>query len=331
MLAVDGSRVTSRRVREEWMSNERRHSALTSGQAEVEVEAWSRSSVHERLAPAASRTRQQRPRPQAGEGNSRVRHASPLSVDAVCLRLRRFEAEVYPQRAPRSAVLLREADELLALLEQPEVEARLLEVGLEPARFEELSWCVQAVDVLERAIRMSLSEASARARALQVQALEVRDELLSACQWNLRQVDAAEALARITNSASVDELVLDLRELARLITQHSAAFRKDRSFIASAQAERAARLAEGLLSSVRQGLLQMNEDLLPVVDGARARLGELMALQVQACGWLSALLREVRAAGCYAYRAEPDARRWFMEPHVPRGSRLTLTALVARG
>ena len=309
------------------MTSERRRS--TPPPAEAGPEGPSSSSTRGRLGPAPSGTRQQRPRPLSPKAHSRVRQAIPLDLEAVRQRLGQLRDDEAMRGAVRGATLLRESKELLSVLEDPGVQARLFEVGLEPGRLEELSWLVHALEVLDSAIGTLLTEGSARARADQERALDLRDELLSACQWNLRHVEAAEALARITNSSCVDELVLDLRELSRLITQHAAAFEGDQSFVAPVQASRAIQVAEGLLSSVRQGMLRMNDDTPPVAEGARARLCELLSLHSKGCAWLGALLREVRAAGRYAYRADGAARRWFIEANAPRRS--LLTALVARG
>lgn len=187
-----------------------------------------------------------------------------------------------------------EAQELVGILRQHTVRQRIVAAGLPRERMDLLGPLTQALSEAEARWVSALCPLPEQARAFE-DGQQLRDEMLSACRWNLRSRGVSSELARITDSTDPAELSLDLRELAELVTEHSVEFAPDRSFRPSevaAAAQRAARTLSGI--------------------GQASRAAWTAAeLRRRAFTCLMQSVEEVRSAGRYAFRGTAEARRLF--------------------
>lgn len=181
---------------------------------------------------------------------------------------------------------------MVAVLELPSVHHQLLAVGLPPTRATELRSLLLAFIQLEAAGR----DPDLEWTALAERACQLRAELVAACSWNLRGERAVNTLARITQSAEVRDICLDLTELAELVSAHEAAF----TFDSSIDAREAAEQALGLACKLR------------TITGHRAcsATGE-RELSVRVFSLLMDVATEVQAAGAYGLRYAPHWARAF--------------------
>lgn len=181
---------------------------------------------------------------------------------------------------------------MVAVMDVASVRQQLLAVGLPPTRPTELRTLLLAFIQLEAAGR----DVDLEWTALAERACQLRAELVAACGWNLRGERVTTTLARVTRSADVGDLCLDLTELAELVEAHEAAFTFDTSF----DARQAAEQALGLACKLR------------AITGHRtcSATGE-RELSVRVFSLLMDTATEVQAAGAYGLRYAPHWARAF--------------------
>jgi hypothetical protein len=193
-----------------------------------------------------------------------------------------------------AAPLLAEATRVQGLVERPELRQRLTSVGVSEEELCELGRARLALRYVEACIKNAATAAAAQPLLVE-QALQVRDELVASCRFNLRGAPVAEALARVTDSDAPDELALDLRELARLVQENAPEFSRDRSIDVGLVSVRALDLANALVG----------------VPAIRERVrGEWFELRTRIHGLLVARLRRLEEAGTYAFRGSAVAQQW---------------------
>lgn len=196
----------------------------------------------------------------------------------------------------RVSVVLEEAQELAGLLSRHEVARRLADVGVAAERVQELEPATQALREAEAEwLRARAHGKSAERARAESEGYALRDELLSACRFNLADCDIFAELARITDGEDAQDLRHDLLELAELVENHIDCFRSDRSFAATCRIEEARLLSEQIGYS---------EELSAPDDDARI-------LRNRAFTYLIELMQQLREAGLYAFRGSTQARRYF--------------------
>jgi hypothetical protein len=220
--------------------------------------------------------------------------------------------------APRMpiAMALQEANDLETLLtEDAAVTPKLLAIGLPRevvlalapsvslAREAQSRWVVVRDGSKPEAQR----EREARGDAL-------RQELLSAARWNLRDDRAAlGTLSAIAEGESLSDLIQDLNDLAELIERKRAAFERDETFDVAASAEEARTLSSEISAGVGAARLES--------DAATAR-----ALRDRAYTHMAEVVGEIREAGRHAYRHEPRMQRYFTSRYLERKRRARAAA-----
>lgn len=195
------------------------------------------------------------------------------------------------------AVFLQEAHDLATLVVQPGVEKELVHVGIAKKTLTALDTGVAAARQAESDWVVAFDRAKpATQRKLEDQATALRNELMAACRWNLR--DDRVALATVSAVAAgngLADLVQDLNDLAHLIDSRSHAFKSDATFDALAKAREAKTLAKQLEQGVSSTKLADEQ--------ARAK-----DLRDRAFTYLYDQVSLVREAGRYAFR-DNDAMR----------------------
>jgi hypothetical protein len=201
------------------------------------------------------------------------------------------------------ATALQEAHDLLRLCQRESIRERLVAVGA-PADFKaQLELRISAareaqsdwVAVRDRSKSSSLVELEERAVAL-------RSELIAAGRFNLRGREGQSTLTQIRGGEGVADLVQDLFDLAVLLEKNADAFARDQSFDVAARVTEARSLGDALSAGVSQ------QRLGPEPGSARD-------LRDRAFTYLDDLVVEVRAAGRYAFRLEPQQAKAFTSRH----------------
>ena len=181
---------------------------------------------------------------------------------------------------------------------QPRAFIAELATRLEAAREAEAQWA------LER-------KGPGRSRYQQIltEARQLRRELLTAARYHLRHNRSARArVASVGRRKDVATLVQDLYSLGDLLRSKSDAFAADTTLDpeqAASRAERAAQALSRALSEVRDNRLAI----------------AALSTRNRAFTLLSASVRELRAAGRYAFRHDPDRRRRFASHYRRRNRR----------
>jgi hypothetical protein len=223
------------------------------------------------------------------------RGAGAAGARALSDVISRLSERVPPDRWDRTGDLravVAELAPLLAVLEVPQIYARLLAVGLPACRGPALRTLVLAFIQLEATGRDLDVESSCIVES----ACLLRADLVAACTWNLRGQRSASALARITQSVNASELSLDLTELAELLSTNESAFRDDASFSAREACERALSLACKLKCLVGQRFCS--------VTGERELSAQVFSLLMEC-------VTEIQTAGVYGLRHSPNWARAF--------------------
>ncbi|HEX2734871.1 MAG TPA: hypothetical protein VHM70_24865 [Polyangiaceae bacterium] len=214
-------------------------------------------------------------------------------LDGVWAHLERVPEDALAEPRVRISVVLAEADELLGILQQTWVRQRLAATGLTSERMDLLGPARVALQEAQRRWLGAFASEKEEAEALQF-GQDLRDELLSACHWNLRGKDVTGSLARISDSTDPMELGLDLRELIELVREHSSSFGGDRTFRFEETLGRADVVAKRLASM-----------------GERPVGHETAEIRQRAFAFLSQLMDELRQAGKHAFRGTREARSLF--------------------
>ncbi len=233
---------------------------------------------------------------------ARAHHGDPAGealadwrgMESLREELLRLPASSLCEPRVRVPVVLQEGTQLLLTVNQSHVRERLLATGISSDSLDTLAQAIDALRVAHANVVGSLCPDDDFAEAL-ASALELRDELVAACHWNLRQRDVADYLVRITDSSDITELSMDLKELAQLVELYLADFAADGTFDAPNCMRQARALADELTATLAREIPQAVQDLR---DRAFTHLARLM--------------EEVRNAGLYAYRANVQMRRPFM-------------------
>lgn len=210
----------------------------------------------------------------------------------------------------RVSWVLAEASELLTCIRQTRTRLELLAAGLSERKLTELGPAIGALRAAEAEILAARCPDADYAEAL-TSALDLRDELLAACHWNLRNREVASALVRITDSTDSAELAMDLRELMQLVREHVSDFENDQSFRSDQSIRQASALADELTAT--------RDAPIPA---------ELLDLRDRAFTHLCGVIEEIRSAGRYAFRGRPEARHLFASELQPRRWRSRLNSLV---
>jgi hypothetical protein len=214
-------------------------------------------------------------------------------LDGIWHHLERLPDDVLGEPRARVSLVLAEADELLGILQQSWVRQRVVATGLTVERMELLGPARAGLVEAERRWLTEFLPKADQAKALE-EGQSLRDELLSACRWNLRGKDVEGALARITDGTDPAELGLDLKELTQLVREHTSAFAGDRTFRQEDSLRRAELLADQLVAMGEGGVSR-----------------ETREVRQRAFCFLSLLMEELRLAGRHAFRGTREARSLF--------------------
>jgi hypothetical protein len=220
-------------------------------------------------------------------------------------------ADAFEEPRMPMATALQEANDLETLLtEDAAVTPKLLAIGLPKevvlalgpavslAREAQSRWVV----VRDRSKPEAQREREARGGAL-------RQELLSAARWNLRDDRASlGTLSAIAEGESLADLIQDLNDLAELIERKRAAFARDETFDVATSVEEARALSSEISAGVGAARLES--------DAATAR-----GLRDRAYTHMAEVVGEVREAGRHAYRHEPPMQRYFTSRYLERKRR----------
>lgn len=226
--------------------------------------------------------------------------------------------QVYAPEIPM-AVVLQEANDLLTLVSEPGVWARLEGVGARANDRESLKGSIGAA----RAAQSQWTVSRDRRKSDSQQAREARGEklrldMVAAGRWNLRDDRVAQgALDAIVEGEGVADLIQDLNDVAALFDQKRAAFANDKTIDLSARIEEARSLADELAAGTS------NERL----DTEQANAIEL---RNRAYSQLDQLVSRLREAGRYAFREQEEVRRRFASRYLKRKGQRAKAAPAAR-
>lgn len=192
-------------------------------------------------------------------------------------------------------VALQEAIDLRAALDADDGWDRLLAVGLDPSRVTALPDAIAAARQAQSqwvVLRDGRKPPTQRER--ERRGITLRRELVAACRWNLRHDPRAGiVLGAITRGSGVADLAQDLQDLAQLITSHRSDFDCDLTFDGPAMAE----AARSLASEISGGAAEQR---------AASDPHEAKRLRDRAFTYLDGLVTDIRVAGRYAFRGEPE-------------------------
>lgn len=200
-----------------------------------------------------------------------------------------------------------DARELSEVTGRSAVRTKLLEVGLSVEILDALGDAIGALNEFEHERLVERNAWKSRGAAvLEQRALWLREEMLAACKFNLRDLAPAGAFERITNSEDEADLIYDLRELSQLVSENLAAFDDNLSFDARVLAAEATSLLGGLgaYSNLNEAALHQR-----FVLGSRSHAREW---RDRAYTHLVNLTTEIRMAGAYAFRGDIGMRRLFV-------------------
>lgn len=215
-------------------------------------------------------------------------------LDGIWNHLERVPEEALSEPRVRISLLLAEADELLGILQQTWVRQRVVATGLTVERMELLGPARAGLEEADRRWLAEFLPKKEEAEALGV-GQELREELLSACRWNLRGKDVEGSLARISDGSDPTELGLDLKELGQLVREYPAAFSADRTFRQEEVLRRAEQVADQLVGMGEHGVTRETRDV-----------------RQRAFSFLTLLMEELRQAGKHAFRGTREARSLFV-------------------
>lgn len=205
------------------------------------------------------------------------------------------------------AVALQEAHDLHAAIQAGDTWDRLLRVGLPPSALDALPLAVAATRQAQSQWVVQRDRGKPQAQRDREQAgIDLRSELVAACRWNLRRDPGALAVIdQIVQGEGVPDLVQDLLDLSALIRQQEAAFDGDETFDAAAQAEAASSSASEITAGLSESrTLGDHEAAKQLRDRAYSHLAKLVA--------------DVREAGRYAFRKEPQRAAAFGSAYLRR-------------
>ena len=225
-------------------------------------------------------------------------------------------SDVRKPNVAMSVYLLESNRIMVYLTEKPDVRRALLSAGLKmgeelltednllpmltsrlgAARYAQASW---------DAVRSTRKPEEVRAQ--EDAAYDLRGDLVAASRWNLRHDRIAQGtLNAIQEGDGIADLITDLDALAVLILNNQAAFTHDAHFDAQASAVHAQEVAQALRA----------------VEAERSGEGREDALQLRDRAWthLEVLMAELRAAGRYVFRKDPDRLIHFQRLTTRRAS-----------
>ena len=223
-----------------------------------------------------------------------------MSLEALKPALSALPAERLRSPNIPMASALQEASDLVELCRRSDVHDAMVAVGLsgdfaadlqqrdDAARQAQSIW----VSVRDQTKSGTLIELEARATAL-------RSELMAAGRYNLRADPEAQAtLSSIRGGETVADLVQDLFDLAAVYEGRFDAFAADQSFDAPARVAEARAVAQELSQSVS------DERHDPQPAGTRE-------MRDRAFTYLDDLVSQIREAGRYVFRRQPEIARHF--------------------
>lgn len=206
--------------------------------------------------------------------------------------------EVRTPNLPMSTAL-QEAHDLLLFCRTADMKESLLSVGL-PADFDRQ--LEDRIDVARAAqsewVTVRDRTKSTRLVELEAEAQTTRSDLIAAGRFNLRGAEAQATLSQVRAGDSADDLVQDLFDLAALFDKNAESFAKDQTMNVAEVVLGARRLAEELSAHLSEERLEPQP--------ARTR-----DLRDRAFTHMDRLVSEVRAAGRYVFRRQPDVAKHF--------------------
>lgn len=205
------------------------------------------------------------------------------------------------------AVALQEAHDLNAAIQAGDTWDRLLQVGVPPSALDALPVAVAATRQAQSQWVVQRDRGKPQAQRDREQAgIELRAELVAACRWNLRSDPGALAVIdQIVQGEGIPDLVQDLLDLSALILQQEAAFDGDETFDAAAQAEAARSSASEITAGLSESRTQGDHET-------------AKQLRDRAYSHLAKLVADVREAGRYAFRKEPQRAAVFGSAYLRR-------------
>jgi len=196
-------------------------------------------------------------------------------------------------------VYFQEAHDVLTWIEQSGALAKLTAVGLPvdtvPVAVKRLAAAREA-QALWAAVRSPRKPE--QQKDLEDHGIQLRSDIVAAARWNLRDSRVAMgALDRIVEGTGVPDLTQDLTDLAQLVEQNAGGFAQDQTFDPAAVSAQARQLA----LDIRSGLSEYRTD---------TAMADAVDLRNRAYTLLDEALSDIRAAGQYAFRGQPDSRRF---------------------
>lgn len=193
------------------------------------------------------------------------------------------------------AAFLGEARRILAYVDAHGLAAPLGAVGVDA---EVLAQLAQATAALTRAeARWQVARDGTTPRELAAREVELsalRSRIVAAIRFNLPDDERADAVAdAVMEGTGLGDLAMDLQVLAALLRSRPDGFARDATFDPAASA-----------SAAEEGAAELSN--LHAVFLARASDRSMLDLRNRAFTHADALLRQVRRAGRYAFRDQPD-------------------------
>jgi hypothetical protein len=198
------------------------------------------------------------------------------------------------------ATALQEASDLVELCRRSNVHDAMVAVGLPGDFVTDLEGRVDAARQAQSVwVSVRDQTKSGTLIELEAQAAELRSELMAAGRYNLRADPEAQAtLSSIRGGETVADLVQDLFDLATVYDGRLDAFGADQSFDAPARVAEARAVAQELSQSIS------DERLDPQPAGTRE-------MRDRAFTYLDDLVSQIREAGRYVFRRQPEVARHF--------------------
>jgi len=205
------------------------------------------------------------------------------------------------------AVAIQEANDLLTHISSPPIGDKLLSVGLPPTHADSLARAVRAAkEAQSEWVLVRDRTKSERQREREQAAHRLRLDLLAAARWNLRGDRVAlGTLSAIAQGEGVADLAQDLNDLAVLLEQRASRFDPDHSFDVQRAVADARAHARELSAGTSEERLQTEQ--------ATAK-----DLRDRAFSYLDQLVDEIREAGRYAFRRDPQALKPFHSRYLKR-------------
>lgn len=203
----------------------------------------------------------------------------------------------------RMAVYHQDTNDLATVVAAPVIAAKLQSVGIASDRLESLPVALDACRMAQSQWVVANDRGKPEAQKEREElGYAHRSEVVAACRWNLRDNRTAMAtLGVIAEGDGIPDLIQDLRDVAVLAEANVAAFEKDESFDAPAAIE----TCRSLASDITAG----QSAFATSAEAAAAR-----DLRDRAYTWLWGIDADVRAAGRYAFRNDPEQVSRFYRP-----------------